>query len=342
MKAISWHELGEKAARKPGRLILADGHDPRVVEAACLAERQGIARPTLIGPRRVIETVSKKSGSVPPPSIDPSTLPPEELAAYRDEFLSIPRFKKLSKSEAEQRIRDPLVLGCLHVRRGFSDGFVGGATRTTAETLRAVFTVVGLAPTTSTLFGFFLIEPRSAEPTPPVLLADCAVVPDPSAKQLAQIGAAAASAYEFLFESQPKVAFLSFSTEGSAQHPMVDKIKRAAAMARTASPDRAIAGEWQADTALDLFSAQMKGAAHSAIAGQANVLIVPDLNCGNVAYKLLQRVGGCRVAGPVLWGTAKPANDLSRGCSVQEILDMLVLTTLQTQRQPFDGETSHA
>lgn len=246
-------------------------------------------------------------------------------------LLQLPKFKTLSKAEARQRIQDPLILGCLYLKGGMADGFIGGATRTTADTLRAVFSIVGLAPNALTLFGFFFIEKRgSAQAAGPlVLLADCAVIPDPSAKQLAQIGIGAAAAYEFFTGEKAKVAFLSFSTHGSANHPLADKAKEALRMAQEKAPSVWMAGEWQADAALDPFSAAVKGVGDSPVAGQANVLVAPNLDCGNIAYKLVQRLGGCRAVGPVLWGTARPANDLSRGCSAEDVVDMLALTSLQ-------------
>ncbi len=214
--------------------------------------------------------------------------------------------------------------------------------RTTADTLKAVFSVIGLAPKTSTLFGFFFLQNRSVTNNSLVLLADCAVMPDPSSKQLANIAIGAADAYEYFTSEKAKVAFLSFSTQGSAEHPMVDKVKEALAMARAKTPDLTAEGEWQADAALDHFSAEIKGVGKNGMAGQANVLIAPDLNCGNIAYKLVQRLGGCRAVGPVLWGTALPANDLSRGCSMEDVVDMLALTTIQARRTKKMETPAHA
>jgi phosphate acetyltransferase len=225
------------------------------------------------------------------------------------------------------------------LREGKADGFIGGATRTTADTLRAVFSIVGLAPKVSTLFGFFFIEAHDGRL---IILADCAVIPEPSPKQLANIAIGAAEAYVYFTEGKPKVAFLSFSTHGSAEHPMVDNVRQAARIAREKAPSLMIEGEWQADAALDLFTAQIKGVGNSPMAGQANVLIAPDLNCGNIAYKLIQRLGGLRAVGPVLWGTALPANDLSRGCSADDILDMMTLTTLQAQKSKIVEKPAHA
>ncbi len=296
--------------------MLADGDDPRVIEAAALARAKKIAEPILI-----------TSATLKDPD------------HWIQALTALPKYKNLSRTEALARVKDPLVLGCLMLREGHADGFIGGATRTTADTLRAVFSIIGLAPKASTLFGFFLIEAQRGRF---VVLADCAVTPDPSAKQLAHIGIGAAQAYEFFTGDSAKVAFLSFSTKGSAEHPLVDKIRQALEIVHEKAPNLETEGEWQADAALDLFSAQIKGVGNSPMAGQANVLIAPDLNCGNIAYKLVQRLGGCRAVGPVLWGTALPANDLSRGCSMEDVLDMLALTTLQARKTKELEKIAHA
>jgi phosphate acetyltransferase len=307
VEANSWSDFRVQASQKPARIILADGQDPRVIEAAKRARALKIADPLLITPEMA-----------------------GDASRWIKTLRNLPKYKALSEREAAESVKDPLILGCLMLREGLADGFIGGATRTTADTLRAVFTIVGLAPRTSTLFGFFLIEGQGGRL---VLLADCAVTPEPSPKQLAHIGIGAAEAYEFYTGQTPQVAFLSFSTHGSAQHSSVEKVRQALEMARAKAPSLALEGEWQPDAALDLFSAQIKGVGPSSMAGHANVLIVPDLNSGNIAYKLVQRLGGCRAVGPVLWGTARPANDLSRGCSSEDVLDMLALTTLQTRKR---------
>ncbi len=318
MTSLSWQDFRTKAAENPARIALADCDDVRIREAAARARRERVAEPILV---------------------DPNKLSDKEKDAFTAELLQLPKFKMLSADAARARVQDPLILGCLYVKRGMADGFIGGATRTTADTLRAVFSIVGLAPKTSTLFGFFFMEASSGRF---VIIADCAVIPDPSPKQLANIAMGAAQAYEFFTDSQPKVAFLSFSTHGSAEHPLVDKMREALAIAREKAPSLLMEGEWQADAALDLLTAKIKGVGESRMAGQANVLIVPDLNCGNIAYKLVQRLGGCRAVGPVLWGTAMPANDLSRGCSTEDILDMMALTTLQVQKSSLMEKPAHA
>jgi phosphate acetyltransferase len=337
MKVISWHDFRQKASKQPQRIVLAEGEDARVVQAALTLHTQKIAQPVLIGSRKTIEALWSKAGgrSFDVPCLDPQAFSSAEKNTWADEWLALPKNKTQSRNDAFQRIQDPLVLGCLYLRKGQVDGFVGGATRTTADTLRAVFNIVGLAPRASTLFGFFLIENKTSGSL--VLLADCAVIPDPSSKQLCNIAVQAAAAYEFFLADKPRVAFLSFSTHGSAEHPFVDKVREALRMAKEKAPALMLEGEWQADTALDAFTASVKGAGDSPMAGQANVLIVPDLNCGNIAYKLVQRLGHVRAVGPVLWGTAQPANDLSRGCSADDIVDMAALTSVQAQavhRQP--------
>jgi len=333
VKSKTWHDFRQKAARASKRIILADGEDPRVIKAAAIALAERIAEPTLIGSSRKIEPQWKQyAGSLPLPCLDPATVKPADREALATELNHIPRNRNMSPQEALSRIQDPLILGCLYLKHGHVDGFIGGATRTTADTVRAVFSIIGLASWAATLFGFFLIEGRGKDAAGDmVLLADCAVIPDPSSKQLAQIAIASSAAYEFFTHEKARVAFLSFSTGGSAEHPLIDKVRQAVALARSKAPQLSLEGEWQADAALDKITAQIKGVADSPIAGHANVLIVPDLNSGNIAYKLVQRLGDCRAVGPILWGTAQPANDLSRGCTTEDVVDMIALTVLQAQ-----------
>jgi len=341
---MSWHDLRVQASHRPARVALADGNDPRVVEAAARALADKIAEPLLIGTKTHVESLWKSFNQTSVPClIDPEELSATERTQLTQELLTIRKFKSLSPIDAEQLLKDPLILGCLLLRTGRVQGFVGGATRTTADTLKAVFSIVGLGPETTTLFGFFLIEKHNDNgKNTLILLADCAVTPDPSAKQLANIAIGAAKAFEYFTGDSARVALLSFSTHGSAEHEMVEKVREAVRLAKEKAPDLVLDGEWQADAALDLETAQRKGVGASPMAGQANVLIAPDLNCGNIAYKLIQRVGGCRSVGPVLWGTALPANDLSRGCSTDDVLDMLALTTIQAQKTRTLEKSAHA
>jgi len=329
----AWTTFREKASKSPCKIVLADGEDRRILEAAAHAVESHLTTPLLVGKKQTIQSAwASLSTKMPCPAIlDFAAFSAPDVTAFRAALQGISKFKSLTSTELEQKLRDPLVLGCLAVRMGRGDGFIGGATRTTADTLRAAFSILGLKPKTSSLFGFFFIERSAASAISQdlILLADCAVIPEPSAKQLAAIGVHGAEAFQFFTGQTPRVAFLSFSTAGSAEHDRVNTVRDAVALARNAAPDVMIEGEWQADAALDTFTAGIKGVGKSPMAGQANVLVVPDLQCGNIAYKLIQRVGGCRAVGPVLWGMAHPANDLSRGCSSEDVLDMIALTSLQ-------------
>lgn len=347
VQPVSWHDVRRKAALNLQRIVLADGEDPRIVKAAILLQAGKIVSPWLVGSADKIGPLWKTNGGSLSnlPCLDPAKMSIAERDPFIRTLLSLPKFRNLSPRDAGEKIKDPLVFGCLYLKLGHVDGFVGGATRTTADTLRAVLSIIGLSPKTSTLFGFFLLETclQASTPQRMVLMADCAVVPDPSPKQLANIALGAADAFRFMMKEDPKVAFLSFSTLGSAQGALVDKVRKGLQMARSKDPTLCCDGEWQADTALDPYTAQIKGAGLSAMAGKANVLIVPDLNCGNIAYKLVQRLGGCRAVGPILWGTAQPANDLSRGCSTEDVVDAVALTALQAQASVKNlvGEPSH-
>jgi phosphate acetyltransferase len=252
-----------------------------------------------------------------------------ERKTYADKLYGKRKAKGLTPEAAEILLKDPLYAAVLALEEGRGDGVVAGASRTTADTVRAGFACLGLSSGASTVFGAFLIEcPHSLGGARHVLLADSAVSPHPSSRALAVVGVEAGRLFFRMTGEKPRVAFLSFSTRGSAEDESVLAVREAVVLARRKAPEMDVDGELQGDAALNLDIAQQKGAGDSSVTGQANVLICPDLNAGNISYKLLQHLGGARAVGPLLVGLAKPMTDLSRGCNDEDIVDAAALVSL--------------
>jgi phosphate acetyltransferase len=316
------------AVRSP-RILFVEAEDPRILSAVRFLKDKKIVRPVLVGDASRVVQASLSCG-VDVSDIecfDPATH--GQTDAFWRALFERRKSKGLTEELARELILDPLYFGVMALGAGAADGLVGGAVRTTAETVRAGFSGLGVASGAEIAFGAFLMEcPHAAGGHRTLLLADCAVSPHPSPRALAAVGIGAAKLYETFTGERARVAFLSFSTLGSAEDESVAAVRHAVELVRKKAPDLMVAGELQADSALVGSIAQQKGVVDFSVAGSANVLIFPDLNAGNISYKLLQHLGGARAVGPVLAGLSRPMSDLSRGCSDEDIVDAAALISL--------------
>jgi phosphate acetyltransferase len=313
------------------RIVLPEGYEERTIQAADIAIAEGLAQIILLGDPAEMKSHAAKLGLKNlsrATMIDPRSHAKKE--AYVNLMVELRKSKGMTKEEASKLIEDPLYLGVLMIKSGDADGEVSGADHATGDVLRPAFHYVKTAPGISVVSGAFImiLPDKSFGENGILLFADSAVHPNPTDKELAEIAVASAHTAKVICGFEPKVALLSFSTKGSAKHELVDKVISAAAIAKQMAPDVMIEGELQGDAAL-VESIGQKKAPGSKIAGKANVLIFPDLNCGNIAYKLVQRLAHAEAIGPVLQGMAAPINDLSRGCSVSDIVSMIAITANQ-------------
>ncbi|OAJ59260.1 phosphate acetyltransferase [Paraburkholderia ginsengiterrae] len=336
MKAIN--RIIEHARSSPRRIVLCEAEEPRMLQAAQRATREGIARIVLVGSAaRIREAAASEGVDLSGMElVDPATSP--LAASFADELFALRSKKGMTRDEAQQAILDPLCFANLMVRLGHADGSVAGAVHTTADVVRTAIQIIGLHPSFKLVSSFFLM--MLCEPFHTMkgglIFSDCALVVEPDAQQLSEIAMAAADSAQSLLMQEPKVAMLSFSTSHSAHHAAVDKVIAATELVREARPHLCIDGDVQLDAAI-VAEIAMRKVHHSQVEGHANTLIFPSLEAGNIGYKLAERIGGAKAIGPMLQGLNKPANDLSRGCSADDIYYVIAVTCVQalnaTQRE---------
>ncbi len=326
--------IKEKAVSAGKHILLPESSDPRVLKAAREIMDQKIAKITLVGDEK---QVKEKAENLGVNLSDMEMLSPPDYpkrALFVETLYNLRKDKGMTLPEAEQLLTNPLYFGTMMVYSGQSDGMVAGSLSTTGDVLRPALQIIKTAKMFKTVSGAFLMFVPGCNLGHHGLFvfADCAVNVNPDAPTLAEIAVQAAYTAKSLTNFSPGVSFLSFSTKGSARHEMVDKVVDAVKIAKDLHPSLEIDGEFQVDAALIEEVARLK-APGSSVAGRANVLIFPDLQSGNIGYKLVERLGGATAVGPILQGLAKPVNDLSRGCNVQDIVDMVAITSVQAMKQ---------
>jgi len=325
-------DLIARAQSAPKHIVLAEGQDPRVVDGAVRALQEKVATVTLLGPIDEVRALARAAGDTEDQLhiVDPQQAAKHD--AYAAEFFEIRKHKGLNLSTAQNAVKNPLNYANMMVRTGDADGSVAGARNTTGNVVLSALQVIGVDKRYSLVSSFFLMMMCEDFHTKKggVVFADCGLVVAPDEDELAQIAAAAADSARLLLNVDPKIAMLSFSTRGSAQHPDVTKVENAAARVRELRPDLSVEPAIQFDAAFVPEIAALK-APESEVAGNANVFVFPDLNSGNIGYKIAERIGRAKAIGPIMQGLAKPANDLSRGCDADAVYGMIAVTVVQAQ-----------
>jgi len=323
--------IREKAKKNPKIIVLPEGEEPRMIKAAETIINEGFASLILLGREENIKSKARELGIDLPNKIkiiNPKDS--ERLKEYAESYYQIRKNKGVSLDEAYQLLENPLYFGALMVYHDDADGLVAGSINATGDVFRPALQTIKTAPGINIVSSsFVMVVPDCPYGEKGIIVfADCALNPEPNAEQLADIAIASAATGKALVGFEPKVAMLSFSTKGSAKHPLVEKVIEATKIAKEKKPELLIDGELQADAAL-IPSIGERKAPNSKIAGKANVLIFPDLNSGNIAYKLIERLAKAEAIGPISQGMRKPVNDLSRGCSAEDIVNVVAITVLQ-------------
>ena len=331
MSAID--KIKAKAKANVKHIVLPEGTEPRTVQAAAKILAEGVAKVTLIGNAEEVAKVAAETNTdlTGVAVIDPATS--EKTAAYAELLFELRKAKGMTIEQAQELAsKNTLYYGTLMLKAGDADGMVAGAINSTGNVLRPALQIIKTAPGIKVVSSCFIMELPDQKwgDNGVMVFGDCAVIPNPTAEELAAIAIASAESGKQLVDLDPRVAMLSFSTKGSAKHDNVTKVQEATAMAKELAPDLKLDGELQADAALVESVGQLKSPG-STVAGHANTLIFPDLQAGNIGYKLVQRLAGAEAIGPIIQGLAMPVSDLSRGCSVEDIVSVVAITAVKAQ-----------
>ncbi|MFW5984891.1 MAG: phosphate acetyltransferase [Halanaerobiaceae bacterium] len=325
--------IKEKARKNKKKIVFPESWDPRILQAAEQIVAEKLAEVVVLGEKEKVDQLAQKEG------LDLSGIElinPETSDwgdQFTEEFYTLRKHKGLEKNEARKTIKNPIYFGTMMIHMDKVQGMVAGADTATGKVLLPAFQIVKTQKNVSVASGAFIMDLPDNNPLgerDTYVFADCAVNPQPDPKELAEIAICSAQTARKLLEVEPKVAFLSFSSKGSADHELVSRVRKAVDLAREKNPDFLLDGELQVDAALIPEIAKKK-APESELRGQANVLIFPDLQAGNIGYKIVERMAGAQALGPILQGLARPINDLSRGCSVQDIVDITAITSMQAE-----------